>query len=124
MDNISRFATKKPQIKVYYNENIQDVEYIKEILLGIEEEGTPYQLEAKNAGSAIQIGHEASFESTLGVGIGIDKNEIVLHYNKLKENSPIFRIKFTSKDEQKRSLGANAARLVTRMPFKEIEDLG
>ena len=82
MDNISRFATKKPQIKVYYNENIQDVEYIKEILLGIEEEGIPYQLEAKNAGSAIQIGHEPSFESTLGVGIGIDKNEIVLHYNK------------------------------------------
>ena len=36
----------------------------------------------------------------------------------------IFKIKFISEDKQKRSLGANAARLVTRMPFKEIENLG
>ena len=98
MDNIGRFASKKPQIKVYYNENIKNIEYIKEILLGIEEEGIP--------------------------GIGIDNNYIVLHYNKLKEESPIFKIKFISEDKQKRSLGANAARLVTRMPFKEIENLG
>ena len=44
--------------------------------------------------------------------------------NKLKEESQIFKIKFISEDKQKRSLGANAARLVTRMPFKEIENLG
>ena len=102
----------------------QIIEYIKEILLGIEEEGIPYQVEDKQFGSAVEIAHEASLESTLGVGIGIDNNYIVLHYNKLKEESPIFKIKFISEDKQKRSLGANAARLVTRMPFKEIENLG
>ncbi|WP_455542160.1 glycerol dehydratase reactivase beta/small subunit family protein [Intestinibacter sp.] len=124
MDNISRLASKKPQIKVYYNEEVQNIEYIKEVLFGIEEEGIPYQVEAMKSGSAVQIGYEASLESTLGVGIGIDKNDIVLHYNKLKQDSPIFKIKLTSKATQKRSLGANAARLVTRMPFKEIENLG
>ena len=51
LDNIRRFASKKPQIKVYYNENIKNIEYIKEILLGIEEEGIPYQVEDKQFGN-------------------------------------------------------------------------
>ena len=116
MDNIGRFASKKPQIKVYYNENIKNIEYIKEILLGIEEEGIPYQVEDKQFGSAVEIAHEASLESTLGVGIGIDNNYIVLHYNKLKEESPIFKIKFISEDKQKNIFRGKSS--------KEIENLG
>jgi len=94
LDNIGRFASKKPQIKVYYNENIKNIEYIKEILLGIEEEGIPYQVEDKQFGSAVEIAHEASLESTLGVGIGIDNNYIVLHYNKLKEELDLLEINY------------------------------
>lgn len=116
---------KKPQIKVYYNNNISnEIEKIREVLWGIEEEGIPYEMQAVSSGDAVKIGYQASIESTLGVGIGIDNQNIVLHFNKLKEDTPIFKIKYTSKDIQKRSLGANAARLVTKMPFKEIEDLG
>ena len=122
MDN-GRFKDKKPNIKIYCESGIGE-EDIKEVLLGIEEEGIPYDINYIALNDATKIGYKGSVESVLGVGIGIDRENIVLHYNKLKEDRPIFKIKLKSKATQKRSLGANAARLVTKMPFKEIDSLG
>lgn len=119
MEN-GRYVRKKPVIKVYYNDEIKEIGSIYQVLLGMEEEGIPYEINPLSDGNAKEIGYQASLESPLGVGIGIDTENIVLHFNKLKEDSPIFIIDFKSSSYKKRSLGANAARLVTKMPFKEI----
>ncbi|SCI25313.1 Uncharacterised protein [uncultured Clostridium sp.] len=110
----------KPVIKVFFDKNTVNETEIKEVLWGIEEEGIPYEVSSVNIESAISSGYEASLESSLGVGIGIDEKIIVLHYNKLEKDSPLFTIKRNSSSTKIRSLGANAARLVIKMPFKEI----
>lgn len=119
MDN-NRYIMKKPVIKIYYKDDISEIKEIEQVLYGMEEEGIPYDLSSISRGSAIEVGYKASLESPLGVGIGVDLSNIVLHFNKLEENNPIFIINLNSSSDIKRSLGANAARLVTKMPFKEI----
>lgn len=116
----NRYARKKPVIKINYNDDIKNIKEIYQVLLGMEEEGIPFEVSPISYGNATQIGYKASLESPLGVGIGIDTKNIVLHFNKLEETNPIFIIDFKSSWHKKRSLGANAARLVTKMPFKEI----
>lgn len=114
------YTRKKQVIKVYYKDNIKNIDEINQVLLGMEEEGIPYEISNVSLGNSIEIGYKASLESPLGVGIGIDDDSIVLHFNKLDKDHPIFVIQFKSSSDKKRSLGANAARLVTKMPFKEI----
>lgn len=112
--------SSKPVIKVFFDENKVKETDIKEVLWGIEEEGIPYEILPVNIENAVDSGYKASIESSLGVGIGIDEKIIVLHYNKLNQDSPLFTIKRNSDSIKIRSLGANAARLVVKMPFKEI----
>lgn len=113
-------VNKKPVISIYYYQNHINEKDINEVLWGIEEEGIPYEINPINLNNATEIGYKASLESPLGVGIGIDMENIVLHYNKLDKYKPIFTINYKSNATKKRSLGANAARLVTKMPFKEV----
>ena len=105
------FEAPKPEIKVYYNKNSVNKSIVTQVLLGIEEEGLPYSLEEKN-NKAAEVSH-------LGVGIGIG-DSIVLHYIKLKENAPLFSVCLQDDENTLRAIGANAARLVKRMPFKDI----
>lgn len=114
------FEAPKPEIKVYYNKNSVNKSVVSQVLLGIEEEGLPFSLEEKDQNDGIELAYKAAEVSHLGVGIGIG-DCIVLHYIKLKENAPLFKIPMQSEDENTlRAIGANAARLVKRMPFKDI----
>ncbi|QJA08808.1 glycerol dehydratase [Romboutsia sp. CE17] len=117
MDTI---LNSKPVIKIFFDENKIKEADIKEVLWGIEEEGIPYEVLPVRIENAVDSGYKASIESSLGVGIGIDEKYIVLHYNKLKKDSPLFTISRNSDSTKIRSLGANAARLVIKMPFKGI----
>lgn len=118
--NVS-FESPKPEIRVYWEEGHVDDSIVTEVLLGIEEEGVPYfKKAADNVDSAAVLGYKAAEASHLGVGIGICENEIVLHYSKLKESEPLFTIQTTKDSERLRTIGSNAARLVKRMPFKEL----
>lgn len=110
----------KPVIKVFFDKNNINENDIKEILWGIEEEGIPYEISPVNNENAVDNGYKASIESSLGVGIGVDKDIIVLHYNRLNQDRPLFTISRNSDSNKIRSLGANAARLVTKIAFKEI----
>lgn len=110
----------KPVIKVFYYENKVNPTDIQEILWGIEEEGIPFELYSTDIENAVDSGYKASVESSLGVGIGVDEESIVLHFNKLQKQYPLFTIKRNNDSTKIRSLGANAARLVIKMPFKEI----
>lgn len=110
----------KPSVKVYINETLLKDIRVNQILLGIEEEGIPYEMLYIKNNNAVELAFEASGASRLGVGVGISEKEAVLHYEKLKKDSPLFTIPIYSNESDMRSLGANAARLVKKMPFKSI----
>lgn len=59
--------------------------------------------------------------SRLEVGIGLDRQALVLHYSKLEREQPLFRIPADSGTETVRALGANAARLVKKLPLKALD---
>ena len=64
---------------------------------------------------------EAARSSRLEVGIGLDRQALVLHYSKLEREQPLFRIPANSGMETVRALGANAARLVKKLPLKALD---
>ena len=110
----------RPTIKVFYDCDHLSVSDFTNILLGIEEEGIPYDVQEVHESNCLELAYKASLESRLGVGIGISKEGIVLQYEKLDKAAPLFKIKLYQKDLF-RSLGANAARLVKKMPFKPLD---
>ncbi len=118
--NVS-FESPKPEIRILCKNNLVSQKRAKIISLGIEEEGVPYVItESPDAASGMHLAYKAAESSHLGVGIGVADN-IALHYIKLKEDSPLFNIKSTDNEDTLRALGANAARLVKRMPFKSVQ---
>ena len=110
----------RPSVKVYYDANAVQPEKLKPILLGIEEEGIPYDIAGISESDVYEIGFKACNDSRLGIGIGVSDKKIILHFEKLKKKRPIFEIG-TFERENYRILGANAARLVKKMPFKDFE---
>ena len=67
-----------------------------------------------------KLAHNASLNSRLGVGVGISKEGVVLQHEKLDKAAPLFKIKLYQ-TELLRKIGANAARLVKKMPFKVLD---
>lgn len=115
----------KPTIMIYYSSKINEFSPFSDLKWGIEEEGIPFEIKNIEEESAIVLGYEAAKNSRLDVGIGIGSDRsVVLHYVKLKEDSPLFEVNIKSSDICLRALGSNAARLVKRMPFKRLEDRG
>lgn len=115
------FEAPKPEIQVFYNKNSVNKSIVTQVLLGIEEEGIPYSLIEKDSNKGVYLAYKAAESSHLGVGIGIG-DKLVLHYIKLKEDEPLFQIAVEDNETKLRALGANAARLVKRMPFKDIDN--
>ena len=113
------FDAPKPEIKVFYAKDCVPEKVVLQILLGIEEEGVLFTVEEKPTKVATKLAVKAAEASHLGVGIGICESAVI-HYIKLKEGEPLFRVSVNSDEETLRSLGSNAARLVKRMPFKEL----
>jgi hypothetical protein len=120
MEGTNSGPNNRPTIKVYYDCDHLSVSDFTGVLLGIEEEGIPYDIQEVHESSVIELAHKASLDSRLGVGVGISKEGIVLHYEKLDKAAPLFKIKLYQK-ELFRSIGANAARLVKKMPFKPLD---
>ena len=87
---------------------------------GMEEEGIPWEA-AAGTGDALSLAWEAARSSRLEVGIGLDRQALVLHYSKLEREQPLFRIPANSGMETVRALGANAARLVKKLPLKALD---
>ena len=55
------------------------------------------------------------------MGIGLDRQALVLHSSKLEREQPLFRSPADSGTETVRALGANAARLVKKLPLKALD---
>ena len=113
--------TPRPEINVFYVKHALPNGIVELVLLGIEEEGLLFKVEEKEkANNVISLAFDAAESSRLGVGVGITKDGIVLHQTKLEEKNPLFKIPITADDAIIRNLGMNAARLIKRMPFKEL----
>lgn len=116
------YDSPKPEIKVIHNKETTCQNVINQVLYGIEEEGLPYSVEQSDETNPVELAFRGAELSHLGVGIGITDNEVVLHFIKLKEDQPLFKIPTYSEESTLRAIGSNAARLVKRMPFKNLDN--
>ncbi|WKY47045.1 glycerol dehydratase reactivase beta/small subunit family protein [Eubacteriaceae bacterium ES3] len=114
------YDAPKPEIKVLHGKNETLKCIVEHVLHGIEEEGLLFSVENNDEMDSIELAYRGAELSHLGVGIGITEKEVVLHFIKLKEDQPLFRVPSYSDVETLRALGSNAARIVKRMPFKEL----
>lgn len=93
---------------------------LKELFYGLEEEGIPWEYAAKPGADALSMAWEAAQASRLEVGLGVDRQHVVLHFSKLERDQPLYRT-FARQLGQVRVLGANAARLVKKLPLKPLD---
>lgn len=108
-----------PSIKVSYTKN--NLEFVKEVIYGIEEEGIPYEITEEEFSDVIKKAYEESFNSRLSFGIALNDEKAVFHFSKLKEENPLFLVNIKSMDKKDlRAYGSNAARLIKGIPFKEV----
>ena len=111
MEGSNTVIDNRPSVKVFYDcDHLSEADFVS-VLLGIEEEGIPYDVQAEHCSSVLELAHNASLNSRLGV---------VLQHEKLDKAAPLFKIKLYQ-TELFRKIGANAARLVKKMPFKVLD---
>ena len=101
-------------INIYYNKNLTIDKRIKTILCGIEEEEIPFILIPDDEDDVKILGDKAA---KLGVGIGINSNEVTLYQEKLSVEKPLFECSLNSSDYILRAIGTNGARLIKGNPF-------
>ena len=112
--------TRPPAIRIYVAENTgPEVGYL-DMLYGIEEEGIPFELVPSSLTDIKELSFEAAVSSSLSVGLGINADEVALHYDKLPCDTPLYIIDREVERRDMRDMGINAARLVKRMPFNTI----
>ncbi len=111
---------ERPTIKIYINPDHGRETTLRQLQFGIEEEAVPCEVIIADTKDAVALAWEASHASRLEVGLGLDSENLVLHYGKLDKEQPLFRIHARAQESDVRSIGANAARLVKRLPFKPL----
>ncbi|MCI1553205.1 MAG: glycerol dehydratase reactivase beta/small subunit family protein [Levilactobacillus sp.] len=94
-------------------------EWLKPLLNGIEEEQIPFSLQSIAVKDTVSRAYQAALASRLSVGIAYDNKRYVIHYKNLPEQEPLFDVTVVDA-KQLRALGANAARLVKGIPFKNL----
>lgn len=94
---------------------------LREIKAGIEEEGIPYS-EYEVNDDIMKSSYNAALMSKFGIGIAAYNGHMIMHYNKLPENEPLFELTINNDDFQiARNFGSNAARLYKGLPFKPLK---
>ena len=69
-----------PSIKVSYTKN--NLEFVKEVIYGIEEEGIPYEITEEEFSDVIKKAYEESFNSRLSFGIALNDEKAAFHFSK------------------------------------------
>jgi len=97
-------------------------EVVKNISLGIEEEGVPFELHGGFCGeSARTIAQSMSMQSKLDIGIGVDgAGKVAIHHSQFPEGYFLFETSVLPLGHWIRSIGANSARLAKGIPFKAL----
>jgi len=118
-----KITRNKPTINVFVSFGLENNHRLNQLLYGIEEEQIPYFTKKMDIRSALELSYSAAKGSGLSVGIGVGTDQsVILHYGKLEKDNPIFQIRSNESAHKLRALGANAARLVKGMPFKELNE--
>ena len=110
---------ERPSIVVATNETVTDRQ-LKEILLGMEEEGVPCLVQRNDELNPLTLAHEASLSSRLGVGMGVSLDYVVITTEKLPESRPYIAHLLNHNAATDRTLGATAARIVKRLPLADL----
>lgn len=109
----------KPNVRVLMSPDASPVA-LRQLTYGMEEEGIPWEEDAREGMDALALSWEAAQASRLEVGLGLDRQFVVLHYSKLQQDQPLYRVPARQMD-QVRAIGANAARLVKKLPLKPLD---
>ncbi len=109
---------ERPTIRLRLNDQISEGR-IAEVLHGVEEEGVPVEVTCHAERNPLVLAHEASLESRLGIGIGISLEFVVVTTEKLPAARPYLVENLNRAAASDRAVGANAARLVKRIPLTE-----
>ena len=105
-----------PSISICANEHLTYRD-LNPVLWGMEEEGVPAVIEFLADLNPLTLAHRAAQSSRLGVGVGLSLGYIVVTTDKLPIERPYLATENPTLDEA-RQMGANAARLVRRVPLK------
>jgi hypothetical protein len=111
----------RPTIRLMLNDRVDETR-IAEVLHGIEEEGVPVEVTRHDQLNPLLLAHEASLESRLGIGIGISLDHLVITTEKLPADRPYLVAVLNQSPIIDRKAGANAARLVKRMPLSDLTE--
>ena len=112
---------ERPTIRLRLNNRIDEAR-VAEVLHGIEEEGVPVEVTRHDQLNPLILAHEASLESRLGIGIGISLDHVVITTEKLPADQPYLVAVLNASPTIDRRAGANAARLVKRMPLSDLNE--
>ncbi len=66
----------------------------RDVLLGIEEEGIPFVLQAQTGGDLVHYARQAAQRSPLLVGIACDREQLIVHYKNLPASTPLFSLRY------------------------------
>jgi len=106
-------------IVINYVESPGNMNIVRSLSLGIEEEGLPFVIVASQKCSLYDLALTASNHSDLDVGIAVDENSHVgIHQVKLPDGMLLFESQ--AKQIDCKAYGANAARLIKGIPFKDF----
>lgn len=109
-------TVNRPAILLYVNE--ADPDLLREVCAGIEEEGVLWELLSADQ-ELDTLAYRAAEESMLGSGIGIQGRRLAMQMRPLPKGRNVFELN-DPHFWQCRALGANSARAVKKMPFKEV----
>jgi len=93
------------------------------VQIGAEEEGVPCRLVSETAYDLVTMAYEAARSSRFNIGVAVSPEAVVLHERHMPVEKPVMSLKFTGQaDYFCRVMGANAARMVIRKPFRFADE--
>lgn len=100
-----------------------DVSLYRSVQIGAEEEGVPCRQTDAADGDVVAVAYAAAQSSRFGIGVALSEAMAVLHERHMPSGSPVMAVAFEARPGPVcRLIGANAARLVIRKPFRFIGD--
>ena len=112
------FAQERPCIHVALLPGTDESLY-RWVEIGAEEEGVPCQLVEEHAGDLVALAYAASQSSRFNIGVGVSNSEVVLHEIHMPPEQPVIAFRFSGPVAYFcRLIGANAARMIVRKPFR------
>lgn len=106
-----------PSIEIYYSSS-ESEKLARVVGYGIEEEGLPYEIIRKPLDGS--EAYELTKRPGLGVVVLVTAGSVSVYTRQLKQQAPLFEIS-VSGAETAASIGKNAARIVKRKPFIDLE---